>query len=410
VSVLERMLDPYPNRRYPSAEAVLQALEDNGFHPSPGSNPATSGPSLPIPIFNPDGATIAVAPKGATMAAVPSPHPARLRRSNRGSGRAIAKVVLLSGLVIGGWWVGVKWLGPALKSKLPEIVRPSSSNQSLKTVAPKPQSTNFAKAEQDRKQTIEDRRKQLDIDNTVFTRLVNETFFAKHPELNGFKLGTGPNDAGLRAEWDQLALQFLDRLGVLSSAARSRLGQYTEADVRDRQNAASQINLSNRALNDLTDAQFFSLFPEQPRGEKLLNREIGQVWQAIAADQLKALQAGTTLERLDFPGGNLNQRTSGTLKPGGGKAYVANLSQNQLLRLQLQVPNQSVRLSIYPPSSKAPALLEDSKETSWSGKLTEPGFYEIILVSESKTPISFAIDLSTMDEATSSTRPGLTGY
>ncbi|MDX2231624.1 MAG: protein kinase [Leptolyngbyaceae cyanobacterium bins.349] len=402
-AILATMLDPYPTKRYQSAQEVMQALAKAGYresdpapfpiHPAPIHPAPIHQPGTAIPVFAPEtAATIAVAPKGAN----PTPVAPRPAKPQRGIGPAIARVLLLAGLVVGGWWAGVKWIGPALKSQLPEITKPTQPKPTTKPT--QPQQPTFSQAERDRKQKIDDRRQQLGLDNAFFVNLVNEAFYAQHPELNGQKLGTGAADAALRQQWDELALQYLERLEVLSSEARSRLGQYTAADVQERQTAVSQLNLSSRALNDLTDAAFFQRFPEQPRGENLLDRAIGQVWQGVAADQLKQLQSGQTLERIELPPGNFSDRRTGTLKPGTGRAYIANLSANQTLRLQLQTPTSTL-LSLYPPASQAAALLSDSSETTWSGKLDSSGYYEIVVVADGKE-VNYAIDLAIADEVT----------
>lgn len=391
-TILATMLEPYPAKRYQSAQAVMQALQGAGYQPA--ALPEVNHPE-PIPVFSPTVATIAVAPKGHTPAITTPPPPVVKRQ--RGIGRAIAIPLFLLSLIAGGWWAGVKWIGPALKSQLPEITKLSPVKPSAKPTPP--QAPDFSQAEQDRKQKIDARRQQLGIDNAFLVKLVNEAFYTQHPELNGQKLGTGAADAGLRQKWDEIALQYLERLESLSSGARSRLGQYTAVDVSDRVNAASKINLSGRTLNDLTDAAFFHLFPEVPRGGNLLNQTIGQVWQGIATDQLTWLQAGKTVERIEFPPGNFSDRRSGTLSPGEGKVFIANLSTNQTLRLQLQ-PSQGVLLSLYPPSSQLPALLTNSQQTNWTGKLTASGYYEIVVVADGKNSVNYAIDLAVADEMT----------
>lgn len=397
--VLTKMLDPYPSRRYQSAPEVMQAL-GKAIEFQPNGQP--HNPS--IPAFTPDPATRVVSPARAQTIPMLQPQPKTPRpavREQSGSiGRSLAGLGLLLGMIGVGWWVGVKWLAPALKSKLPEIIR-STGNQvkpPVKAIAQTLQ-PNFSQSEQSRKQQMQDRRDQLGIDSPFLVNLVNQAFYAKHPELNGQKLGTGAADSGLRTAWDQLALQYLEQLQGLSSEARSRLGQYTEENVRDRQAAAAQLNLSSRALNDLTDAQFFHWFPTVSRQANLLTQPMGQVWQAIAVDKLKALRSGAALERIEFPAEQFSHQVNGTLKPGQSKAYLASFTQNQALRLKLQAAG-STRLSVYPPSSKAAALLEDSANTNWSGKLPETGLYEITIASDSQNPVSYTLDLSAADEMT----------
>ncbi|MBM0740560.1 serine/threonine protein kinase [Phormidium sp. CLA17] len=395
-NVLTKMLDPYPSRRYQSAQAVMQALGAIAAQPLGGHQ------NQSIPAFTPDLATKVVSPARAQTIPVLQPKPNTPKTAVRKFGsvwRPTAGLVLLLAMVGVGWWAGVKWLAPALKSKLPDIIR-STGNQvkpPVKSISPNRQESDFSKSEQSRKQQIQDLRDQLGINSPFLVNLVNQAFYAKHPELNGQKLGTGKADAGLRAEWDELALQFLNQLQGVGSEARSRLGQYTEDTVRDRQAAAAQLNLSSRALNDLTDAQFFHWFPTVSRQENLLSQPIGQLWQAIAVDKLNALRSGVALERIEFPADNFSHQVSGTLKPGQSKAYVASFTQNQALRLKLQAAG-STRLSVYPPSSKASALLEDSSSTDWSGKLPDTGLYEITVASDSQNSVSYTLDLSAADE------------
>lgn len=140
----------------------------------------------------------------------------------------------------------------------------------------------------------------------------------------------------------------------------------------------------------------FYWFPAVSRQGNLLNKPVGQVWQAIAVDQLNALRSGDALERIEFPADQFSHQVSGTLKPGQSKAYLASFAQNQALRLKLQAAG-STRLSVYPPTSKANALLEDSTKTNWSGKLAETGLYEITIASDSQNPVSYTLDLAADD-------------
>jgi len=396
-NVLTKMLDPYPGRRYQSAPEVMQAL-GNAIAFKPSGQPGQPA----IPAFTPDPATRVVSPaRVQTIPVLPAkpntPKPAVRKQS--GVGRSLAGLVLLFTMIGIGWWAGVKWLAPALKSKLPEIIQ-STGNRAKPTVKPitaNPQEPDFSQSEQSRKHQIQDLREQLGIDSPFLVNLVNQSFYAKHPELNGQKLDAGAADARLRTEWDQLAVQSLEQLQGLSSEARSRLGQYTGENVRDRQAAAAQLNLSGRALNDLTDAQFFHWFPAVSRQGNLLNQPMGQVWQAIAVDKLKALRSGDALERIEFSAENFSHQVSGTLKPGQSKAYLASFTQNQALKLKLQAAG-STRLSVYPPSSKSRALLEDSTSTNWSGKLTETGLYEITVVADGKNAVNYTLDLAAADK------------
>jgi serine/threonine-protein kinase len=388
VNILNRMLDPYPSKRYQSAQEVMQAL---GV--SPDYSPSLNGQPSSSELYP---ATLAVSPAQSgsfTQGATVYP-PARARRPVDGWGRVVGTIalLLLTGASIwGAWWVAHDWQ-PTLPK--PKPAKPATSNTNNSASPP------FSKAEQDRKQALNNRREALDIDAGFLTSLVNATFYAKHPDRVGRQLTANSADANLRAEWDRLANDWLDQLKPLNADARSRLGSYTDADVDARQAAVNQLHLSGRALNDLTDVKFFYLFPNQPRNQNLLQQPIGQVWQAIASEELSAVKNGTALETIKFPDGRSSQQVSGTLKPGEGKAYIAQLTKDQVIQITLQA-SRATRLSIYPPTSKAAALLEDSSKTSWSGKLTDSGFYEVVVVSDASGSLNYDLSLAAADNITS---------
>jgi serine/threonine-protein kinase len=150
-------------------------------------------------------------------------------------------------------------------------------------------------------------------------------------------------------------------------------------------------------LYDLADAKFFYWFPQQPRDQNIIGLPIGQIWQAITADALTALQAGATLESVEFDRRANSKTLTGNLKPGEGKAYIARFAQNQILSVNLKAPPKSTLLSIYSPgrTNKAKALLEDAEGLSWSRTLDDAGFYEFVVVSQASEPIAYELDLET---------------
>jgi serine/threonine-protein kinase len=399
-NLLDRMLSPYPQQRFQSAQAVLDALEAKLPAPVPNDN-ATRPPQEYRPS---KAATVAVAPALAqvdrqSQTFTPAPPPAQRRSSGLGT---LLLLLFIAAAGVGGWWEWRQLFGPG---SAPQPPQPTQSDDSRPS--PTPDSPQYSAAEQSRKQSLTAKREKLGIDRAFLVSLTDETFYAKHPELNGRALSDEPADENLRANWDELALEWLDRLQAVSAEARSRLGSYTPADIENRRAAVNKLNLSSRALNDLTDARFFYLFPEQPRGQDLLKLPIGQVWQAIATDQLKALQSGKTLAAIEFPNGSVAQQVNDTVKPGEGRAYTAKLSQDQVMRLILDAPAQATRLSLYPPTSKRAAMLEDSTSREWAGKLAESGIYEIVVVSAAAEPIEYALNLATTlgDSPTSPTQP-----
>jgi serine/threonine-protein kinase len=396
VAVLERMLSPRATQRYQTAAEVLHTLNSFAM-PSAQSIPPSPNPQPPIP------ATIPLAPPASSASPSHQHQPAAAvlpqpRQRSTGFG-AIALLLLLTGGAGVGWFAGSRWLQPFWVG--------FQTDRSAPTDSPDYGSSDpqLPPAEQERKQALSQRRQQLGINHSFLVQLVNQEFYARHPQRQGQPLTASPEDETLRSEWDKIASNFLEGLQTLSPQARSRLGQYTAANLTARQASVNQLNLSSRTLNDLTDVRFFSLFPEQPRNQNLLKLPIGQVWQAIATDQLTALQDGRALERIQFAPGRFAQQVSGSLKPGEGKAFTASLQKDQMLRLDLQATGNT-HLSLYPPTSKTQPLLQDSPEIHWTGKLTETGIYEIAIVSNSSNPVNYTLNLAAADEVST---PGGSG-
>lgn len=387
-AILDKMLAHRPSDRYQSVREVLQALD--GYSSAPAYVPPLTPAPAPTPPVT-QNATVAVAPVATPSPIPPVPVPQPARRQGFGFSQLLLLLLVIVFAGSTSWWVSNRWLDSRDRgTPVDPVPSPTASEP-----PPNPQ---FSTEEQARKEALGDRRRNLGIDYNFFVRLANQSFYAQNPNLDGRQLSAGPEDADLRAQWDQTANQLLDQLETLSGDVRQRLGSYTSAD-RDRWKATvNRLNLSSRALYDLADAKFFSLFPEQ-RDQDFINQPIGQVWHAIAADQLKAVQSGTALEKIQIDSGSFSQQVNGNLAPGEGKAYIANLSKDQLVRLNLQ-PTGKTQLSIYPPTSSSPPLLVDSTETSWSGTLTQSGFYEFVITSTASDPISYQLDL-TVENVTS---------
>jgi len=139
------------------------------------------------------------------------------------------------------------------------------------------------------------RRQALQIPEAFFNNLVNEQFYDKHPELNRRNLTSKPEDAELRAEWQAIGDNLLNKIeqAKLSKDTLKKLGNYSQRDTEIWRQKTREGALGNYTLNKLrkeTDAKFYKLFPEEqskPNKSTLL----GQVWYAIAADKVSELEA-----------------------------------------------------------------------------------------------------------------------
>ncbi|MBD2122730.1 serine/threonine-protein kinase [Trichocoleus sp. FACHB-262] len=392
-AILDRMLAQRPSDRY---QSVREVRHDLNRYDVPVYAPPAPAPVYPPPVQT-TAATVAVGrppapPEAAVSNYTVAPPPAYAppsRGNSFGFGKVLLLLLVMAGAATGGWWLSSNWLGD-LADRTPSAP-PNEQPVVVPNVEP-PAVPELSQEEQNRKEALGDRRRNLGVDYQFFVRLVNQVFYAQHSELQNRQLSAGAEDADLRTQWDQTANQLLDQLENISPEARSEMGKYDRND-RDRwRGSVNKLNLSTRALYTLADAKFFQLFPDQ-QGQDFVNQPIGQVWHAIAADELKAVQEGTSLEKVQFAPGSFSQEVSGTLAPGKGKAFIAQLSQNQLIRLSLQA-DQKTLLSIYPPTSSQPPLLENSPETTWSGKLAQDGYYEFVVVSAATAPVTFQLNLA----------------
>lgn len=372
--VLDKMLAQQPSQRYSSAREVMLALSGNPPLQSPLPPAPDLGPTQP-PDFSP-------IPVPAPAPKLPGT-PVRVAAIGNQQKMPAWKMVLFVVAVLlsmggVGWFAGNSLLN--LQSKVQKVPQPSSPKQ-------------------EQEDALQDRFVKLKIDDRFYNgyvNLVDETFYAKYPELGGRLLKEGEEDRQWRERWQKIGEELLDKLENLSSDARARLGSYDTADIDRWKTEVNKLNLSSRALYDLADAKFFYWFPEQPRDRNIIGLPIGQIWQAITADALASLQAGATVESVEFDRLSNSKSLTGNLKPGEGKAYIARFAQNQTLRVNLQAPRKSTLLSIYTPgrTKGARALLEDAEGLSWSGLLDDAGYYEFVVVSQASEPIAYELNLT----------------
>ncbi|MEG4394428.1 serine/threonine-protein kinase [Microcoleus sp. BROC3] len=372
--VLDKMLAQQPSQRYSSAREVMLALS---------GNPPLQPPLPPAPDFGP------TQPPDFSPIPLPAPAPklpgtpVRIAAIGNQQKMPAWKMVLLVVAVLStmggvGWFAGNSLLN--LQSKVQKVPQPPNPKQQ-------------------QEDALQDRFVKLKIDDRFYSgyvNLVDETFYAKYPELGGRLLKEGDEDRQWRERWQKIGDELLDKLENLSSDARARLGSYDTADIDRWKTEVNKLNLSSRALYDLADAKFFYWFPEQPRDRNIIGLPIGQIWQAITADALASLQAGATVESVEFDRLSNSKSLTGNLKPGEGKAYIARFAQNQTLRVNLQAPPKSTLLSIYSPgrTNKARALLQDAEGLSWSGLLDDSGYYEFVVVSQASEPIAYQLNLT----------------
>lgn len=254
---------------------------------------------------------------------------------------------------------------------------PDDSGNNAGDLDPSPQ---FSTAEQQRKTELRNQRDRLRVSEAFLVQITDQSFYQEYPNQRGRALTASANDAQWREKWDAIAAQWLDQLDtVLDADARSKLGRYGKGDRDQWKAIASDMNLSSRALNTLTDVTFFAAFPDQ-QGQDFLNQPMGQIWHGIADAQVRQWQSGKTLDTIQFDSGKYSKTLRQKLQPGQGHTYRLNAQQGQILRLNLDGPRTLLSLYVPSPTGDIPFLLEDSLDQTWSGQLPQSGIYEIVVI------------------------------
>jgi serine/threonine protein kinase, bacterial len=421
--VLDRMLAPNPNERFPSAAIVLQTLAAQfpsqfATVPLPQPDPYAAFPISPAyghaaypsaagddlsqmkthaiaQRWNPPAATPALQSFEQNPMLSPDSAPARRRVGGKGVGLGCLMTVWV--LIIAGgiaWRMRDRWLPQFAQPDQPEEIENQEETSNPPT---EPEPPPFSPEEQARKAALGQRRQSLGVPSAFLTAITNETFYERYPNQKGRTLTTKPEDEEWRSQWDKIASQWLDTLEQhVNADARKRLGSYSSNDLTQWRQAINQIYVGSRTLNDLTDVRFFKIFPNLRGQENWLNQPIGQIWYAIAFQQVRDLQSGETLGRIEFSPGASDYTVRDRLAPGTGKVYIARLAENQPMRVDVDAPGDRTRFSIYLPNPNQTnaALLEDSSELSWSGDLPQSGYYEFVIVCTGDEAIDYQFKLS----------------
>ncbi len=373
-TVLNKMLQPKMSDRYQTAREVWSALNFT-YENTLAVAPAYTGASV---INN-----------------YQAPTPSRYSSpAGFPIGKTILGLLFLCGLASLTFW-GVGSLlqsrnAPPIAETIPPPVASISPSPSP---SPSP-SVQLSTAEQAIADALMTRRQNLGIDENYYFSVMDQLFWAKYPDWQGRSLPNDPAYSEVRVQWYKQADQLLGKLETISVTSRQKLGSYTKAD-RDRAVASvNQVFASSRSLFDLTDAAFFALFPDQ-KGKNFVTQAIGQIWNAISQDKASNIIVGTAYEKIAFASGTTSTQLSGSLNPGEGKVFVAQLAQGQLMQLDMQAEAQ-VLISVYSPTGKT-VLLEDSSTRAWSGTLPEDGYYEIVVVSTASAPMDYQLNLSVED-------------
>ena len=428
-AILKKMLAADPEDRFQSAESVLATLETQEGYGKRSPDALSSedlyrengstviADSLPRPPAHDDNQAVPVVPIATadidpgdlrdpdTAADEPDVYTlgtepeAQHIISQPNSTAATVGVILLLGLFSMLLAITLFRRG---NSPQPQVVGTTGEVQPL-------QAGEYSPEETARKREIANRRDDLGIEEGYFTRLVDQLFYQEYPSLltsgpGGERqpLSNDPEDEPLRIRWDNIALDLLATLeDNFSQRALTGLGGYSEESEARLQRLVASVEVGERALEDLVDAQFFRLFPAQA-GQDFLTQPVGQLYYATAEDIARDIESGELREDVRFAPGTFAQDVAGTLEPGEGKVYTLRLSSGQQMRLNLTAPPGSTLLSIYPPepTDDTTAPPANSERTNWSGAATQSGYYQLVVVNRSDEPISYQLAIA-VDSVTS---------
>ncbi len=136
--------------------------------------------------------------------------------------------------------------------------------------------------------SLKERQKQMGISFQFVSDLTDEVFSAKRPDLKG-KPVSELSQPEQQNEWASVGIGLLGQLESLSPEVRGKLGTYQRLDYDKWLAPGNGASLNARELNVLVNKRFGDLFADQ-KGKTLSPKTFGQVWYAIAQEELKNLK------------------------------------------------------------------------------------------------------------------------
>jgi serine/threonine-protein kinase len=285
-SVLKKMLAYKPSDRYQNADQILKNLPSPSLTQPPVTHLTKIKTMVVAPGRKAAGAIVSKLHNKTQAVAQKLPFPVWLRPFAVSFGGTA--LVVLTGA---GTWAVVNAVVRGVSSiTLPSISLPQIPSLPNPIAQPVGSKTKISLSD------ILSRRQQLEIPEVFFIRTVDGLFYAQKPELKGRSLTSKPEDKALRDEWQTIAGDLLNKIeqANLSTDSRRNLGSYTEQDYQRWRRQARSGQLGKYTVNDLnrdTNQKFDRLFPGQQRG-KLNQQTLGQIWYAIAADQVNQARSG----------------------------------------------------------------------------------------------------------------------
>ena len=281
--VLERLLSAAPEQRFHSAAEVAEALAALSVPESTGPVSRTDRTAVLLPQVKPE-------PEPEALPAVAPSRPSRDERrrakEQAAEGRFWPVVIALLLAALVGSALGWLLLGRNRQNKPP--VTALSPELSLPP------------AEVDQRQQLLNRLRALQVDQTWFLKLVDQSLVAQFPERGGRPPTDSLEDAPLRKIWNDLAQEWLVRVEQLPVPVRQRLGSYTDADWKEREKTLTKEGLSPSVLRQLVSSSAQNLLPGR-NPETIPPEPVRQIWYAAALRSLEGLKVEQLKPVLNVP-------------------------------------------------------------------------------------------------------------
>ncbi len=413
-SVLDRMLQLRPNDRFESAQAVLTALETGNAISTPAANPNVAmPPTLKVqPIASPVQSQAATVVAGGASKSQALPPTTVTSFKEPGLLGVVGKTWLTIAAIIGaigcGWVVAsivfnksqpqpapIESAAPQSVTSPTSVASNSSSPMPVATTTPTPTTSGTATPIAAISPALPAALASKGVNERAYGDAVKQVFSSQNPNVTTVLTG----DNRVRSQLETISSDLGTKLtSQLSSDAVQQIGKYQPANRLTWRSQVNQLHLSERALIDLTDAKYRQIteFNAQKLGlsnERFLTTPMGQVYLATMFDRVQAIKSKQASDEIVFPTGQTSGKVSGTLQPGEGKVYIASLGSGQKIAVEITA-NERPHLSIYPPTSKLPAMLTTAATERWSGTTTANGYHEFAIVSHSDRPLRYELQLS----------------
>ncbi|MEB3294539.1 MAG: serine/threonine-protein kinase [Synechococcales bacterium] len=309
----------------------------------------------------------------------------------------VCLLLLLSGL-------GLSRLRRSLRPAMPEISFPDSSSPIVDTQNPSENSPETlpslsnVESSADRSTTalsqqLQTKLQTLNIPTPVFLGAVDELTQVRP---------TAEASSDLAEQWDKNAVILMEKLETLDLQSRQGMGSYrrtsydrwlanaqaailplettpelpttSKTQTQTSQNKISQTRLSAAVANWITDQRFFTWFPAH-QNRQLNPRQLGQVWYAIAQQQLAKLPTHTiTLSGEAKPFEQATQLTDTDFK-----LYRVPGQAGQTLKVEFQPSHGNSQFTVLQGDR---LLIKNSKNQPWQTTVNQTSIYDIIIAGD----------------------------